>query len=362
MPFPNLPIAHVTATNLRSLPAALLAAALLALASPPAPGNEPVPPPEPAAAGEQATGVPETPAPTDGPAIIAGEKAAAATPDGEAATATALPAAASPAQRAAPAPDAESPPGEAAKIAPSRAPRPRWVPLDVGNQWTYIYLRERERSIGGTEPQLESFRGTLVEEVIGNVPEYSPRAVELHSTVRGKVEGSGTETVEQLRAFVESNGFNYRVLAIEAEDPVVGQVEFTRFTPPLLTLKAGARVGEKWRIGSKETAGLMTDLEGEILGVQDAEVPSGVFEKCLVVRYTGSFSGSIEVSGNPIDVQSGQIVSTEWFAPGVGKVLAKEEISESMVLADGSTLDYTERTQFALSSRKSGIQVEDHGG
>jgi hypothetical protein len=249
----------------------------------------------------------------------------------------------------------------AAKIAPRRPAQPRWVPLDVGNQWTYVYLRERSRSRGGEEAELELFRGTLTERVVGNVPEFGPRAVEVRSTVRGHVEGAPAEMVERRRSFVESNGFSYQLLAVEAEDPLVGKLELTRFRPPLLALKAGADVGEKWKIGSKEAGGLTTELEGEILGVQDAKVPSGVFEKCLVVQHTGAFSGAIEVYGNRVEIPSGVLVTTEWYAPGVGKVLVKEEISQTMVLADGSTLDYSERTQFALSSQRSGIAPANDG-
>jgi hypothetical protein len=220
-------------------------------------------------------------------------------------------------------------------------------------------MRERSRIRGGGDPELELFHGTLVEKVVGNVPEFGPRAVEVQSTVRGQTEGTPAETVERRRSFVESNGFGYRLLAVEAADPLAGKLELTRFTPPLVALKAGANVGEKWKIGSKETGGLPTELEGEVLGVQDAKVPSGVFEKCLVVQHTGVFSGAIEVYGNRIEIPSGVLVITEWYAPGVGKVLAKEEISQTMVLADGSTLDYSERTQFALSSQKSGLAPAD---
>ena len=342
MRFPNFLRARTLATTLRSLGPALLAAALLApaaLADPGAGDSEKISSPPPGAdAAAASPPSPETSAPVAESATSSSENVVAV-------------------PGTAPAAPVADPSAGAAKIAPSQTVPPRWVPLDVGNQWTYVYVRERERSLGGVEPELESFRGTLVEEVIGNVPDYSPRAVEIRSTVRGHLEGSASETVEERRSFVESNGFSYRVLAIEAENPIAGEIEFKRFTPPLLALKADARVGEKWPIGSRETGGLLTEIEGEVLGVQDAKVPSGVFEKCLVVRYTGRFSGAIEVHGSRVEVPSVEIVTTEWYAPGVGKVLAKEEIGQTMVLADGSTLYYIERTQFALSSQKSGLDT-----
>jgi hypothetical protein len=346
--FPNLLRTRIPTTAIRFLGHALLAAALLAPTSSAA-DDTTASSEIPVLAGESASS-PVEPG-EEAPNAIAAETTVPAVPE---ASTDRHPAAADAALDAPAVPAAEAVPAAAAKIAPSHTTQPRWVPLDVGNQWTYVYLRERERGLDGVAPDLESFRGTLVEEVVGNVPEYSPRAVEVRSTVRGHMEGSSSETIQKHRSFVESNGFSYRVLATEAENPVAGNIELKRFTPPLLALKADANVGEKWRIGSRETGGLPTELEGEVLGVQDAKVPSGVFEKCLVVRYTGSFSGAIEISGNRIEVPSGEIVTTEWYAPGVGKVLAKEEIRQTMVLADGSALSYTERTQFALSSQKSG--------
>ena len=82
-------------------------------------------------------------------------------------------------------PVAEDTPAAAAKIAPLKAAQPRWVPLDVGNQWTYVYLRERSRSHGDSEPETERFRGTLVERVVGNVPGaviVEPRGTSSQST------------------------------------------------------------------------------------------------------------------------------------------------------------------------------------
>ena len=43
---------------------------------------------------------------------------------------------------------------------------------------------------------------------------------------------------------------------------------------------------------------------------------------------------------------------TIWYAPGVGRVLAKEVLSQTVILEDGATLEYSERTQFALRSNE----------
>ncbi|MBW2294240.1 MAG: hypothetical protein JRG94_18290 [Deltaproteobacteria bacterium] len=54
-----------------------------------------------------------------------------------------------------------------------------------------------------------------------------------------------------------------------------------------------------------------------------------------------------------MEVPSGDFSVTQWYAPGVGLVLAKEEISQTLVLEDGKSMDYSERSQFALRSTES---------
>jgi len=87
-----------------------------------------------------------------------------------------------------------------------------------------------------------------------------------------------------------------------------------------------------------------------VLGVQDAQTPLGLFERCLVVRIQGKIAGVIEANGNRMEVPEGSFTATEWYAPGVGPVLIKEELTQTIVLEDGTTLEYSERTQFALRS------------
>ena len=51
-----------------------------------------------------------------------------------------------------------------------------------------------------------------------------------------------------------------------------------------------------------------------------------------------------------MDVPSDDCSVTRGYAPGFGLVLAKEERSQSLVHEDGSTIEYSERAQFALRS------------
>jgi len=78
------------------------------------------------------------------------------------------------------------------------------------------------------------------------------------------------------------------------------------------------------------------------------ETPSGRYENCLVVRSEGPLAGSVEAYGGTIEVTGGKVVTTEWYARGLGVVLAKEEAEQTLRLPDGSTLVVRERTQYAL--------------
>ena len=51
-----------------------------------------------------------------------------------------------------------------------------------------------------------------------------------------------------------------------------------------------------------------------------------------------------------LEVPSDDYSVTRGYAPGFGLVLAKEERSQSLVHEDGSTIEYSERAQFALRS------------
>ena len=86
-----------------------------------------------------------------------------------------------------------------------------------------------------------------------------------------------------------------------------------------------------------------------MVGLQDAHTPAGLFEKCLVVRYTVELSGSLEIPGaGMLDVTDGKLVVTEWHAKGVGLVLAKEELSQTLTGPNGVEIIAGMKAQSAL--------------
>ena len=241
-------------------------------------------------------------------------------------------------------------------VTPAVTPGRTLQPLEPGRRWTYTYVRERTRGEPGGKPEVESFRGTLVDQIVGVASSFGPDAVELRSTLRGQAETTRGEAeteskpvVLERRTSLETadGGHGYRVLGIEAEDPLSGR-QRSRFEPPLRQLIGEREVGKRWLVGEVDIGGLRTRIEGEVLGTQDAKTPAGVYERCLVVRYSGKLSGRVDAFGSSIEVRDGSVVATEWYAPGVGVVLAKEETRQTLVLADDTIVEFSERTQYAL--------------
>lgn len=225
-----------------------------------------------------------------------------------------------------------------------------FAPFDVGRRWSYVYVRERTRTIAGAPPEVEKLRGTLINEVAGTAPEFGPHVVRIQSSLHGKLEGEATPKVETSNAFYQSQGTSYQLVAEEVKDPVAGNSNLTRYLKPLRLLESQVAVGHRWTVGVRQRGQLKTELEGEVLGVQDVQTPKGVFERCLVVRLTGKITGIVEAYGTRMEVPDGQYTATEWYAPGVGRVLSKIEMVQKLVLEDGTIVDYVERTQFALRS------------
>ncbi len=225
----------------------------------------------------------------------------------------------------------------------------RWLPADVGNRWAYVYARERVRETA-SGPEREILKGTRVDEVVGRAAGFARGSVEIHSVVRGRTEGAATETLERSRLFVLPSDGGLRVVARETPHPVTGETGLARFDPPLEPIRPGIRSGQRWPLGQEVRDGLRTAYEGEILGLQTARTPAGLYENCLVVRTVGTLSGSAELYGTEIELEEGRVTTTEWYAPGVGLVLSKSEIDQSLRLSDGTALEINEKTQFALSA------------
>jgi hypothetical protein len=222
------------------------------------------------------------------------------------------------------------------------------MPAEVGRRWSYVYVRERTRTTDAAPPTSEQLHGILTEEITGPAPEFGADAVELVSTLEAQAGEQTSASSEKHRTILAIRSRILQEMAREGLDPVSGLTQLEHFSPPIDRIRYDAPAGTKWRMGAWKTEGLNAEYFGEILGVQDAKTPAGVFEKCLVVRYSAKLAGVVEVGGTRFEIRDGQVVSTEWYAPGIGRVLMKRELQESMILSNGSQMEFSESVQAAL--------------
>lgn len=230
-----------------------------------------------------------------------------------------------------------------------------WVPTEVGKRWTYVYVSERTRDTGDGTPTTEKIRGTRVDEVTALAPEFGQDVVRVRSRLLGQQTSDATGSTEERVGFFRVVGSSYQLVAEQSTHPASGITSLVEYESPLALLESGAQPGQRWKVGVRSRGDLHTDLEGEVLGAQDVQTPYGFFERCLVIRLTGQISGIVEVNGSRMEVPTGDLTLTEWYAPGVGLVLAKEERSQTLVFEDGTSMEYSERTQFALRSTDSAV-------
>ncbi len=224
------------------------------------------------------------------------------------------------------------------------------VLTDVGRRWTYVYVRERTRTLAGGEPKVEKTRGTRFDEISALAPEFGEGVVRVQSKLRAQAAVGRVEAIEERAGFYRAAASSYHLVAEQTTDPTSGIASLVHYEAPLSVIEAGAQPGQRWKVGIRSRGDLHTDLDGEVLGLQDVQTPHGLYERCLVIRLTGQISGVVEAYGSRIEVPSGDFSVTEWYAPGVGRVLVKEKLEQMLVLEDGSTVEYSERTQFALRS------------
>lgn len=221
----------------------------------------------------------------------------------------------------------------------------RWMPVEVGTKKTFVHRQDRELESEGASLGDERMVGTREEWVIAppsSMPEVTAE-VRVTTTLAG-TEGEQTETQ---RVFVSPTPSAYQIHAAEFE--ANGQRYAIRYPRPAVALAENVGPGERWHVSSEDVGGLTGETWGEVVGIQDARTPAGLFEGCLVVRYTVELSGTLEVPGaGTMDVSDGRMVVTEWHAKDVGLVLAKEELSETLVAANGTEVVARMTSQSAL--------------
>ena len=218
------------------------------------------------------------------------------------------------------------------------------LPIRPGLRWTYETQAALTRGAAGLE-QSEQVLGVREIEVGARSKQFPDQPYEISDSIRGTVRGeSGVRSRSETQTtFVNSGANGLLLYGEEFNNPFRGGVrQLVRHAPPLLLLPAHPTPGSKWRVGSARIDELRLDLEGEVLGFQDAKTPSGLYKSCLKVRITGRFSGYLSMLGVRARVTGGSFSSTEWYALGVGPVLVQEQEKLTLTIAGGQTLTVAE--------------------
>ena len=222
-----------------------------------------------------------------------------------------------------------------------------WAPVQPGTEKLYVHVVER--SISTESPSSEKvtreehLRGSLHEAVL---PANEPDVAELRLTTRvssGKGQLDQTETVRHL---VRPTDTGYDLLLSNFE--MLGKRRDMRYAPGSSVLPSNPVRGVVWDSGKAQLGDLRMATRGQVLGNQTVKAPAGTYEDCLVVRYHGVMQGKLETEpGLYAQFPEGRTTRTEWHAPGVGLVMAKEETRQVVVVGVTRT-EVVTKTQTAL--------------
>lgn len=227
---------------------------------------------------------------------------------------------------------------------PSVDPAAGWAPVRAGEEALYQLVHKSEDSRDGERFEEKLQRGTLHVAVLGDPG--SP--LEILSTSRLSAGRGQLEETKRESVFVlPSPEGSYRIQALRAN--LLGWTETVRFDPPVEFLPAKIARGVRWDAGAYSVEGIRYREEGEILGIQSAKTPAGLFEECLVVRHTGSMDGEFKTTaGGTLKVTESRIERTQWLARGVGPVLVKQTAYATIETNLGARLVSSVTTQAAL--------------
>ncbi len=225
-----------------------------------------------------------------------------------------------------------------------------WQPLRPGLRWTYETSGVDTLTLAGVTQtaHTEGTRKVLVGRPSAELPGSPYEIVETHAI---RTLGESGTTHRTIRAWARANEGGVLAYGEEFEDPFSGrELVMIRYEPPLRTLPANPRVGQKWHVGVAQAHGLQIRLDGEIVGIRDVKTPTGLHRGCLEVRYTGPVSGHFASPEGPLLIQNGSTTMTSFYAKGIGAVREDEDFSMTMRMPNGMHIRGTSRAEYLLRS------------
>jgi hypothetical protein len=243
---------------------------------------------------------------------------------------------------------AATPVSEDEFVAPTASKSGAWLPAETGVEKLFVHVVERREQTGSSPETKRVLRGTR-HEVFGTAREpKAAGAVEMRVTQRVSGPGRPERTETELHTLVPtSNAYQIQSSIIEWK----GGRKDVVYQTPVKMLPDSLAKGATWQVSRGAFDEVSIVQTGEILGFQNVNTPSGPFTDCLVVRYRTTLSGRGMIGGVPEEVTDGEVVRTVWFARGVGMVLSKAEMHETVEVF-GQPTAVRVRTQSGLKGVK----------
>lgn len=218
-------------------------------------------------------------------------------------------------------------------------------PMAVGHQWAYRISQSNEFRVGGQVVGREAKAGRYTRDVVREGRRKDvPVPLFVIDDVRTWRGGAEPDRVSTLAA---DRGGALLEYAMDLGEGL------SIHTEPLVYLPARIKGGLSWHVGEVEIGTMTLTLEGEVLGLQDARTPMRTFERCLKVRYTGPVKGLVELPEGRLPIRSGRLDVVQWFAPGVGVVLAEETVVLDVLTTQG-VMTATTTDKYSLADYKVG--------
>ncbi|MDO8805703.1 MAG: CsgG/HfaB family protein [Elusimicrobiota bacterium] len=211
--------------------------------------------------------------------------------------------------------------------------------LNKENYWTYETLHETKGKLDKNEPMtsqsksLSTRRAGGMEDFNGTPAFFYDTEMDMELTqnfnktdrksksraVTSMYHSKGNDGIYVLGTKMEIKTELYRGKG----DPVVMTSTSTStstmiFDPPILAFPYDLKVGKKWAMNSTIKAVAMNIpmlSENEVVGKEMLTVPAGIFE-CFVVENKAISESEVKGVGKLIS----EILTTSWFAPGVGTI------------------------------------------
>jgi hypothetical protein len=218
-----------------------------------------------------------------------------------------------------------------------------WLPLSVGNVWTY----RSDHDIQYSYPDRPIVRAYWSGQLEERVDESNSRTAEangplLYRLVRTSREISGLSATATNSYFVQwlvalDGRVRLRAIQNPHVPPPLNQV--VRYAEPLLLVDREMKPGASWRVGTWTVGNLAVELTATVSGREDVVVPGGSYPAALAVRYEGPVSGSIEVVDEWALIESGHYARTWWLASGVGLIKETVDLTFSGVIAEKTSVE-----------------------